>query len=217
MEMKLYHRPDCPFCWKVRIFLQEADIEVAEVTVALGEKHPDIMALNPNGTVPVFRDGDLILWESAVIVEYLADKYPAAGLMAGSPLERAAIRQMHSYSDSKVGKILFPYIKHVREKGLASLTKEVGQATEDGWRDIQKMLSEKLADKAFFGPNFSAADCALIPRVTLALTYGLTFDDDVQNVKNWYRKCVKRPSFSKTLPAVLPGIDEMIKPEQFDI
>ncbi|MBL4802721.1 MAG: glutathione S-transferase family protein [Emcibacter sp.] len=217
MAMKLYHRPDCPFCWKVRIFLKEIDVDVEEVTIALGEKNPDIMALNPNGTVPVFMDGDLLLWESAVIIEYLADKYPAAALMSGSAIERADIRQIHGYSDSRVGKILFPYIKHVREKGLDFLGHDTRQATTEGWGEIQKILSERLGNKKFFGPNFSAADCALIPRVTLALAYGLTFGDDVVNLKKWYRECVKRPSFLATLPAVLPGIDEMIKPDLFNI
>ncbi len=41
--MKLYHRPDCPFCWKVRLFLQETGIEVQEFSVTLGKKHPAVV------------------------------------------------------------------------------------------------------------------------------------------------------------------------------
>ena len=37
--------------------------------------------LNPNALVPTLQDGDLTLWESNVIVRYLATKYPAAALL----------------------------------------------------------------------------------------------------------------------------------------
>lgn len=209
--MKLYHRPDCPFCWKVRIFLQEAGVELQEFSVEFGKKHPDVVALNPNATVPVLVDGDLVLWESAVIIEYLADLFPHTSLMAGSPAERAKIRQIHSYSDNSVGKKLFPYIKQVRDSGNGKATDELCQSTTDSWIIIQKTLSDQLGDADFYGAGFSVAECALIPRFTLALAYGLTINNDFLNLKKWFQRCAKRPSFTATLPEAFPGIDEMIK------
>lgn len=79
MIMKLYHRPDCPFCWKVRIFLLEEGIDVDETVVELDQRHPDVIALNPAGTVPVLCDGGLVISDSALIIEYLADKFPPHG------------------------------------------------------------------------------------------------------------------------------------------
>lgn len=208
--MKLYHRPDCPFCWKVRLFLQEAGIEAQEFSVALGKKHPDVVALNPNGTVPVLIDGDLVLWESAVIIEYLADRFPQASLMAGSPATRALIRQLHSYSDNRVGKVLFPYIKEVRDSEKGKATAELEQSTTKAWAIIQETLSIQLDDRIFFGSDYSVTECALIPRFTLALVYGLTLSDEFPNLKAWFKRCVKRPSFTAVLPESFPGIDEMI-------
>lgn len=209
--MKLYHRPDCPFCWKVRIFLQEAGIDLQEFSVELGRKHPDVVALNPNGTVPVLIAGDLVLWESAVIIEYLVDKFPQASLMTGSPEQRAIIRQIHSYSDNRVGKVLFPFIKQVRESENGKATDELHQSTTNEWAIIQETLSVQLDDKDFFGTDFSVAECALIPRFTLALAYGLSLSDEFPNLKKWFWRCAKRPSFAATLPEVFPGIDEIIK------
>ena len=213
--MKLYHRMDCPFCWKVRIFLAEAGIAVDEIIVEFGKKHPDVMALNPNGTVPVLVTEDFVLWESAVIIEYLADKYKDAGLLSGTAEQRAKIRQLHSYSDALVGKILFPHIKRVREGEGDKKEIRPDPETEEGWQNIQKLLSNALANDPFFGPEFSVADCALIPRITLAHIYGLPLGDDFQSLKNWFRSCVKRPSFKRCLPEHFLGIDEMIKPEKF--
>lgn len=202
--MKLYHRPDCPFCWKVRIFLIEAGIDVQEATIKLGERHPDIMANNPNGTVPMFVDGDLILWESAVIIEYLVDKFPGSTLMPGSPEQRAEVRQIHSYSDHKIGKSLFPYIKQVRESAPHKATDELYQSTSAAWHEIQKRLAIILDRRDFFGAGFSAAECALVPRFSLALTYGLTLNEGNHNLKEWFRRCVKRPSYAASYPVTLP-------------
>jgi len=52
-----------------------------------GHKSPEYLRLNPNGLIPVFVDGDLVLYESAAICLHLCDNAPAAGLMPafGSP------------------------------------------------------------------------------------------------------------------------------------
>lgn len=53
-------------------------------------QQPAYLALNPNGQIPVLRDGDLVLYESAAICMHLADRQPASGLLPapGTP-ERA--------------------------------------------------------------------------------------------------------------------------------
>ena len=43
-------------------------------------KLPDYLKLNPNGLIPVLVDGDLVLYETAAICLYLADRFPAAAL-----------------------------------------------------------------------------------------------------------------------------------------
>lgn len=211
--MKLYHRSDCPFCWKIRIFLQESGIEVQEISVERGKKHPDVLALNPNGMVPVLIYGDLVLWESSVIIEYLADGISQRSLMPGSPASRALIRQLHSYSDNRVGKVLFPFIKQVRDSESGKAVAELHRSTTCAWAVIQKTLSVQLEDKDFFGTDFSVAECALIPRFTLALAYGLSLSDEFPNLKKWFRRCAERPSFAATLPGIFSGINEIIKSE----
>lgn len=39
------------------------------------QKAPDFMAINPNGKNPALTDGDLRLWESNAILQYMSDKY----------------------------------------------------------------------------------------------------------------------------------------------
>ena len=209
--MKLYHRPDCPFCWKVRIFLSEIGVAVEEVVVELGKRHPDVVALNPNASVPVLISGDLVLYESAIIIEYLADKFPENRLMIGSPEARATMRQIHHDSDVKIGKILFPFIKKARESDAGADIDVMRQEIAPEWRGLQENLSAKLENAAFFFDHFSIAECALLPRIGLAVGYGLTFSDDFKNLENWFLRLIKRPSFIATKPDGFSVLDEMIK------
>ena len=45
---------------------------------------PEYLRMNPNGLVPVLKDGDFTLWESNVIVRYLATRFPDSDLMPAS-------------------------------------------------------------------------------------------------------------------------------------
>ena len=62
---------------------------------ALAHKQPAYLALNPNGLIPVLRDGDLVLYETAAICLHLADRHPAAALMP--PLGSAERAQAYKW------------------------------------------------------------------------------------------------------------------------
>ena len=205
--MMLYQRPDCPFCWKVRLFVFESQLNLKETAVELNKKHPDVMSLNPNATVPVLLDGELVIYESAEIMEYLMDKFPKIRLMDGSPRERAKIRQLQNYSDTKLGRILFPYIKQKRDSTDLVVSDELQQSTKKAWADAQLILSEQLGDSNYFTKDFSIAECALLPRFCLAITHGFAIDERFQNLINWYARCAERASFGKALPKYFPGIN----------
>ena len=52
-----------------------ADYTLTRVDYFKGDqKSPEVVAINPNATIPVMRDGDLVLWESNSIMQYAADK-----------------------------------------------------------------------------------------------------------------------------------------------
>jgi glutathione S-transferase len=56
-------------------------------------KLPEYLKLNPNGLIPVLVDGELVLYETAAICLYLADKFPAAAL--APPL--GSVQRAHFY------------------------------------------------------------------------------------------------------------------------
>jgi len=75
--MKLYAIVGSPNSRKVLSVINhlQIDVEVEYLDLSQGDhKTPSYVALNPNGMVPTLVDGDLKLWESNAIIQYLADK-----------------------------------------------------------------------------------------------------------------------------------------------
>src|SRR4051812_8751518 len=75
--MKLYTFPIAPNARKVHAVIEHLglkDIEIHLVDLTKGgQQSPEYLALNPMGRVPTLVDGDLVLWESNAVCEYLCD------------------------------------------------------------------------------------------------------------------------------------------------
>jgi stringent starvation protein A len=88
----LYDAPACPFCARVRIVLAEKGLDHERVEVDLRDRPRWLYELNASGKVPVLEDDGLVLPESAVIMEYLEDRYPAPALLPEDAAGRARAR-----------------------------------------------------------------------------------------------------------------------------
>ena len=92
MGLTLYDAPRCPYCARVRIVLAEKRIEVDTVVIDLSDRPAWIYEKNPTGRVPVIEDDGWALPESAVIMEFLEERYPEPPLLPPDPADRAAVR-----------------------------------------------------------------------------------------------------------------------------
>jgi glutathione S-transferase len=88
----LYDADRCPYCARVRIVLAEKNVEHETVAIDLGNRPAWIYELNPTGKVPVVEEDAFVLPESAVIMEYLEERYPEPALLAADPAARALER-----------------------------------------------------------------------------------------------------------------------------
>ena len=79
--------------WSLRpwLALKQAGNGFQEVMIALGtpDTRRQILAHSPTGRVPVLKHGDVTVWESLAICEYLNDLFPAARLWPADPTARA--------------------------------------------------------------------------------------------------------------------------------
>jgi glutathione S-transferase len=96
----LYDADRCPYCARVRIVLAEKAVEYETVTIDLSDRPALLYEKNPLGKVPVLEDGAFVLPESAVIMEYLDERYPEPALLPADPGERALARlRVHRFDD----------------------------------------------------------------------------------------------------------------------
>jgi glutathione S-transferase len=84
----LYDADRCPYCARVRIVLAEKRVEYETVVVDLDDRPAWIYEKNVTGRVPVLEEEAFVLPESAVINEYLNERYPDPPLLPEDPAER---------------------------------------------------------------------------------------------------------------------------------
>ena len=159
--MKLYFKAgSCSL--SPHIVLLEAGLPFDLVEVDLATKRTkdgaDYRAINPKGSVPALElDDGMLLTEGAVIVQYLADRKPAAGLApAAGTLERYRLQEWLNYIASEIHKGFSPLFNPKAPDEWKALVKEVllPQRFE--------FLANHLGANAFLmGDAFSIADAYL--------------------------------------------------------
>jgi glutathione S-transferase len=197
----LYQRTDCPFCWKVRIALAELDVEYETVETRLGEKHPEVLRLSPAGTVPVMVDGDAVIWDSAVMLDYLDGRYAPGRLLPASPAEEARVRLLHVYSDRQLGTCLRTLVFEMRSRPEREWDRELLARGREEWAACQAWLERELGGRDNFGGEFGAADCALASRCGVAEAYGVAVDAAYPGLRRWFDGAKARPSWQAAYPA----------------
>ena len=88
--LTLYDADRCPFCARVRIVLAEKGLEHETVTIDLSDRPAWLYEKNPLGKVPVLEEDAFVLPESAVIMEYLEERYPEPALLPADPAAASA-------------------------------------------------------------------------------------------------------------------------------
>ncbi len=167
--------------WSLRPWLALHQTGVAFDEVLIPLRQPEtkaaILAHSGAGKVPVLHHGAVTVWESLAICDYLADRFPEAGLWPDAPesraLGRAAATEMHGG---------FPEIRRAlpmdltREPAPQPLTPEVlievARITQL-WRDLRCRFG---AGGPFLLGRFSIADAMYAPVCTRFDTYRVPLD-----------------------------------------
>lgn len=140
--------------------------------------NPAIKAATPAGKVPVLVDGDLAVWESLAILEYLAERFPEARLW---PEDIAARAQARSMAHEMHGG--FMALRSECPMNMAREKRPI--AVSDGVRRdvarIEQLWSEALSasDGPFLFGDFSNADAMFAPVVNRLEIYALTTHEAV--------------------------------------
>ena len=185
----LYDADRCPYCARVRIVLAEKGVEYETVVIDLDDRPSWIYEKNPLGRVPVLEEDTFILPESAVINEYLEERYPEPALWPADAAERALGRLLVFRFDQ----LSKPYYALRRgEDGAGErLDAELGKL--NAVLDAQPFLS---------GREFGLADVAYVPWIVRARD---RMDVDIGRfaaLAGWLERLSNRPSIAAELDVV---------------
>ena len=185
----LYDAGRCPYCARVRIALAEKGIEYETVEVDLDDRPAWIYEKNPLGRVPVLEEDTFVLAESAVIDEYLDERYPEPPLWPADPAARALGRMLVFRFDE----LSRPYYALRRGEDDARERLDAVLATLDSALQEQRFLT---------GPEFGLADIAYIPWILRARD---RMDVDLERfpaLSEWVGRLAERPSIAAELDVV---------------
>ena len=206
--------------WSFRPWLamKVAGIAFDETVISLEAKDfkARVMAVSGAGKVPVLIDGETRVWESLAILEYLAEKFPAAALWPKDAAARAHARavaaEMHAGFVSLRRLLPMNAWRPVKVRALDDGSKTDVARIEEIWRDCR--AQHGAAGPFLFGA-FGAADAMYAPVVWRFHTYAVEVSDTAHD---YMRAMMALPAWSewrdaaRREPWVLPH-DEVDWPE----
>jgi len=164
-----------PYDRKVRVALAYKDIEYSNTQQSPFGAPEEFKAKSPLSKIPCWEDGELVLPDSSVILNYLEHLYPEPRLLPASAAARARSLWFEEYADTKLGETVAGvfFQRVVRPNVLKQETDEQGVAHLLGSAlpKVFDYLTGCLGDDEFMvGGEFSIADIALTsPFVNFAL------------------------------------------------
>ena len=212
MAIDFYHGHGSPFSWRVWLALEfkAAPYELKVLSFAAGDTtKPEFVAINPRHQVPTIVDGAFALWESAAILEYLDERFPAGPkLFPCDARSRARIRRLvrevdayllHAAVEVVTGELFF------KKEGEAPDMAKVDEARE-GWKKEAEYFARELKGEFFGGDTPCAADFALFPayayskRITVRRPESRLTACVPEALEAWARRIQALSYFDKTYP-----------------
>jgi glutathione S-transferase len=164
-----------------------------------GNRETDYLIMNPNGLVPTLIDGDTVLWESNVIVRYLARKYAPNSLLPDSLTDLARAEQWMDWQQTVVAPAHFPVFWGLIRTAPEDRDLDAINNGRDRFEQVMTILDHHLSDSAFVGgESLSMAD---IP-VGIMVYRWFTLDIErmeLPSLHRWYQRLADRPAYKNNV------------------
>jgi glutathione S-transferase len=206
--LRLYSAAKSMFGMKAHIAILEKGLPVDVVMVPYSDergyepKHPEVLRINPKKQVPVLVHGDLEIFDSTQIFEYVEELAPHPALWPPAAAHRARARLLEHTSDE----VYFPHIRR-----LMGLQEAMGQETAKlavaAAADYYREMEGQLAHRSFLAGSFSYADIAFFMAQVFGERMGARMTDETPKLIAWRDAMAQRPSVKL---AVQPMIEFLV-------
>jgi glutathione S-transferase len=211
--MRLLYTQGSPFARKIRIALAEKGLEYEKDAESASKRRLDVFsAQNPSLAIPVLLDGDVTIFESNLILEYLLRTYPGnAPDSPRPPLAATLTRPEHYWEDAKTLAVLesmastMVNMRFYRASGVDLGQVAYGRRQQRRFHTCLDWLEKRATPEGFIPGVFSFQDINLI----CPLGYLDARGEFLQGVLEWrgrpnleaiVARYQDRPSVKSTLP-----------------
>ncbi|MEO8018680.1 MAG: glutathione S-transferase family protein [Pseudomonadota bacterium] len=192
-RVTIYSGPLSMFGAKVQIAALEKEIDFDLVMVPYDSKegyqpkHPEVLRINPKRQVPVLVHGDLEIFDSTQIFEYLEDLKPDPALWPVEPPARARARGLEHQSDE----VFFPHI--IRLMSLQqSLNTEPAMSAIDAANRFYSDMELRLASGDWLAGSYSYADIAFYMAALFGERQGAPLGAATPRLLAWRNRMTER-------------------------
>lgn len=207
MALTLHFHPLSSHCHKVLIALYELGLPFEPRVLDLGDagQRAAFLALWPTGKMPLLQDGDHVVPETTVIVEYLCLHHAPAGqtLLPADGHSALEVRLMDRLADLYV---MHPMQAIVGDRLRAESDRDpvtVAKARET-LAMAYGLLEQRLDARPWIaGPQFSLADCTAAPSLFYATTL-LPFAPEHQRLAAYFERLLARASVARVIDEARP-------------
>jgi glutathione S-transferase len=199
----LYSGPLSMFGAKAQIAALEKGVAFELVMVPFdfdrlyAPRHPEVLRVNPKQQVPVLVDGDLALFDSTQIFEYLEDLQPQPALWPRDVRDRARARLLEHQSDE----VYFPHV--VRLMGLQSHLGDA--AAQEAIAAAQRYcghMDALLAGREWLAGTYSYADIAFYMAALFGERQGAPLTAAMPRLLAWRERMGARPAVREVAGAM---------------
>jgi len=190
----LYSAPLSMFGAKAEIAAREKGLDLELVMVAYestagySPKHPEVVRINPKQQVPVLVHGDLEIFDSTQIFEYLEDLVPEPALWPSGAQARARARRLEHESDE----VYFPHV--IRLMGLQhDLQGEAATAAIAAASRYHAVQDQRLSGQPWLAGSYSFADIAFYMAALFGERQGAPITDATPGLLAWRDRMTARP------------------------
>ena len=191
---------------KTKVVLEEKSIPYRIENLPAGnlwKKPPEMLAKHPLGKVPYLEDGELVIFDSTVIDEYLDERYGPPRLMPSDPKQRMRVREIENFADEamlagSVPPIWMPYWSPPEKRDAAGIERGRELLRTRDLPFIERVLGHAGAGGYVCG-EFSMGDVPLMP-VAMVLDVDAMKLDAFPKVDAYLKRLRERPSYRAISP-----------------
>lgn len=198
----LYEHPLSPYAQKNKIALREKGIAFDVVTpdgMGSGGGGGAWLKANPRAEVPTLVDGEVAVFDSTIIQDYIEERWPSPPLLPAGAAARARVRMIEEVMDTQYEATTWGMMEVLVFRRVTGPAGEALLArAHEQIAGLNRWLEGQLGGGDWFnGADFGWCDAAVVPFVLGAVGFGAPPAPE-SRLAAWLARCLERPSVAKT-------------------